>query len=295
MCRLRPIALALASLAACAAHAAPPLTAKLFSLESRGYISTYATDFCGNGLLAGTTLTSDGYYAGYVADRQGGITLYSVPGSTYTEVFACYRSQLMGQTILNGVRSGFYQDSTGTAQLVTPEGGAFPTVEGMNAAGTVVGWYMPSDKDNVRASAFLIKDGNFTRFDLKGRPDTRLIGILEDGTLYGNYMDRIPLRSTGFILRNGVQTDIKVAGSYDTVITGMNQAGQVVGYYSESIGSPYQGFAWQDGRFFSYSFSADGGNTYPKGIDAQGNVVGYVTNPDYSQFGFVARTTRGKR
>jgi len=292
---LRRIAATLATAAVSCAHAAPAVDRQYFNLDSDRYFSTNAADFCGGGKVAGTTLTADWVYAAFVTDLKGEVSTYSVPGSTYTEIMGCYQSQLMGQTIVGGVRSGFYQTANGDVQLVAPEGGAYPTVEGMNASGTVVGWYMPLDKDNVRASGFIIRDGEFSRFDIPGKPDTRLSGVLDDGTLYGTYMKNKPLRATGFIIRDGVQTDIHIIGSYDTVITGMNKSGRVVGYFSDAIGSPYQGFVWEAGKYTKFSFSREGGATYPLGIDAKGNVVGYVTNPDYSQASFVARPAKKLR
>jgi probable HAF family extracellular repeat protein len=297
MFSLRPLALIAAALTACAAHAASPvLKSKLFSMEDSGdgYFTTYASDFCGKGLMAGTTMSPDWHYVGFITNTKGEFTTYTVPGAFYTHVSGCYKSRLMGQTIIGDVRSGFYQDANGNAQLVTvtSEGGTYPMVEGMNASGTVVGWYFPKDKSNVRGSGFIITDGVFTRFDLEGHPDTRLIGILDDGTLYGTYMDGVPLRTTGFVIRGGVQKDMHIEGSYDTVITGMNAAGQIVGYYSEAIDQPYQGFAWQDGKFTKFSFAAEGGSTYPMGIDSRGNVVGYVVNTDYTQYGFVAQPAK---
>ena len=289
MSHLRRIALAVATLAAASAHATPPLAHELFSLDSNSYHSTYAVDFCGNGQIAGTALTTGWANVGFITNKHGETSTYSVPGSTYTEVMGCYKSRLMGTAVVNGARAGFYQDADGTAHLVAPEGGTYPTVEGMNAAGTVVGWYMPQDKDNVRASSFIIQDGVFTRFDLESWPDTRLNGILDDGTMYGTYMSNKPLRASGFILRDGALTVIDIPGSYDTVITGVNKAGRVIGYYQDAIGEPYKGFAWENGKHTKFSFSAEGGSTYPKSIDAKGNVVGYISNPDYTQASFVAR------
>lgn len=283
------IFLAAAALCAASAHATPPFASQTFTLDSASFYGTYAMGFCGKGQVAGQTLLSDWTYAAFVTNAAGEIQTFKVPGAVYTDPKGCYRSRLMGYALVNNVPSGFYQDANGVTQLVTPEGAAYPTVEGMNAAGTVVGWYMPQDKDNVRSSGFIVQNGAFSRFDLAGIPDTRLMGVLEDGTLYGTYMRGKPLRATGFILRGETRTDLDVPGSYDTVVTGMNQSGRVVGYYQDAIGQPYKGFVWEAGQFTRFTLSAEGGHTYPQAIDDKGQVVGYVSNPDWSQASFVAR------
>ena len=60
---------------------------------------------------------------------------------------------------------------------------------------------------------------------------------------------------------------------------GINATGEVVGtlIMAPSAGAPiYRGFRWSAARGFTYIIAPSGANTYLRGIDDQGNIVGYT-------------------
>ena len=269
------------------AYAAKPISRMLFNVPDM--ISAYANTFCGKGVTAGAAITSSWVTVAFSYDAAGNTHTFAVPDATYTDALGCYQGRFLGQTIVGGVRQGYAVTADGSVQLVAPIDGDAAAVLSANAAGTLAGSYWPTSKGGSRASGFLVRDGVFSRYDVAGAIDTRVVHIAEDGTLVGNYSAGLPFRSVGFIDRKGVLEEVRIPGAYSTYITGMNSRGQLVGYFDATIGSDHKGFVWQDGNYKTFSLTPTG-NTWAQGIDDQSRVVGYYINTtDYSSSNFVIR------
>jgi hypothetical protein len=107
--------------------------------------------------------------------------------------------------------------------------GAGETIaSGINSAGDMVGWYVPTGSKT--GNGFLLSGGNFTFLSYPGGYDTEARGITDTGLIVGNaYISSEG--AVGFTYQAGVFNTIQINGYPDTFADGINAAGNVVGTY----------------------------------------------------------------
>lgn len=98
---------------------------------------------------------------------------------------------------------------------------------GLNNAGTVVGFYMPTATTSV---GFLDQGGSISQIDPFASMFTQALGINNLGEIVGFYVDTATNIQHGYVDINGNFTTIDPPGSLNTTINGVNDRGQIVGF-----------------------------------------------------------------
>jgi len=167
--------------------------------------------------------------------------------------------------------------SAGDYSPIDVSGATATSARDINPQGDVVGWYA----DSTGQHGFLRRGGSDTQFDFPGATLTNALGINPQGDIVGRYTDILLHEQHGFLLRSGTYTTLDVPGATLTNALGINPQGEIVGFYTDSMGRQH-GFLHSGDDF---SFGSPGWTTLdatfpgttrtlPRGINAQGDIVG---------------------
>jgi probable HAF family extracellular repeat protein len=109
---------------------------------------------------------------------------------------------------------------------------------GVNNAGNVVGFYMPTTTTSI---GFLDKSGTITPIDPFGSTFTQALGINDDGEIVGFETDANGVQH-GYVDLNGVFSTFDPPNSASTTINGVNDLGQIVGFFTSNATDTVIGF-----------------------------------------------------
>jgi hypothetical protein len=101
---------------------------------------------------------------------------------------------------------------------------------GLNNAGAVVGFYMPTSTTSL---GFEDISGKITTIDPFGSTFTQALGINNEGEIVGFYTDSMGVQH-GYTDVNGLFESFDPNGSTSTTINGLNDVGQIVGFYVDA-------------------------------------------------------------
>ena len=147
--------------------------------------------------------------------------------------------------------------------------------QGINPQGDIVGNYT----DRSGKHGFLLSAGDYSPIDVSGATATSARDINPQGDVVGWYADSTGQH--GFLRRGGSDTQFDFPGATLTNALGINPQGEIVGFYTDSMGRQH-GFLHSGDDF---SFGSPGWTTLdatfpgttrtlPRGINAQGDIVG---------------------
>lgn len=143
----------------------------------------------------------------------------------------------------------------------------------INNLGQVVGYYELAGSD--AAKGFVYSQGVYTELSGPAGADQTLpVGISDAGIVVGGY------RSGGsvyaFVLEGGVYSTLAFPGSLETNLRGISPDGRYLsGTYTDQGGN-YAGFLMDRQSGSWLSLDVGGASVVPKGINAQGQMVGYT-------------------
>ncbi len=213
------------------------------------------------------------------------------PGSVETFVKGINtQGDIVGRFIdAAGNRHGFLL-SDGIFHVIAFCESTIGSANGINARGEIVGGC---------DGAYLLSRGRVIRISFPGE-DTAPWGINDKGDIVGNYYPEDGSLH-GFLLSRGVYTKIDLPGACSTNPGSINDAGDIVGDYSiDYFGEgncaaermEYRGFLLKDGTFtaIEHPNGLPGPGQYPtvpRGINAQGDVVGTCDSVDGGTHGFL--------
>jgi hypothetical protein len=188
--------------------------------------------------------------------------------------------------------SGIWQNfllSNGKYTLINPPdaapccwaGGWLSTEIGINAQGDIVASYS-NGANGGAAPGFLFSRGQYASINPPGAGcfGTIPAGINASGDIVGWYFDNGGgCGLHGFLLRKGAYTNIDVpaalgAAPGSTAATAVNDRGDITGSYSDGSGNTH-GFLLSGGTFSSFDIS-EAAFTYPFGLSAEGDIVGWA-------------------
>jgi len=239
------------------------------------------------------------------------------------------RKSLLVATLLAGVAGSTFQSNAAlaagyTLSTIDIPGALLTSAAGINAGGTVVGYYtgnagtvgfvdtagsistytapgasttlslgindagtfVSTVYNPVGASSGLVSNGTTVNF-----PGTtgvsQATGINNTGTVVGNYLDASFVQH-GFIDIGGVFSTIDPAGSTFTSVNGINNLGTVVGGYTDGSGSSF-GFSDANGVFTTIDVSLSTTTTV-SGINDAGVIVGDYTDSSGVTHGFIDKS-----
>lgn len=185
------------------------------------------------------------------------------------------RGEVVGQMVNKAV---LYRD--GAVRDITPPGAVSAVANGINNRGEVAGSvsfcdFVDGNCLNIRARAFIYRDGTFTILGTLGGRDSHAFAINDDGQVVGYSDIAGPTPQTGgashaFIYKDGVFDDINARlGTHDSFAQSINASGQVTGFSSSGA------FLYQNGTATFIEFRGSGAD-----VNNQGQVVGGLTGND---------------
>jgi hypothetical protein len=101
---------------------------------------------------------------------------------------------------------------------------------GVNDAGSVVGFYLPTATTSV---GFLDQNGVITTLDPFNSAFTQALGINSNGEIVGFEVDGAGFQH-GYVDINGIFSVFDPPGSVNTTINGVNDQGQIVGFFTDA-------------------------------------------------------------
>ncbi len=194
-----------------------------------------------------TAINNNGSTAGIYVDAGGTTHGYTDIGGTFTTVDrgGTVFNQALGINDSN-VTVG-YDSATDPAGMTgqtaySQSGGVFTDINallplnsnsqavGINNAGNIVGFYMPTATTSV---GFLDVANAITTLDPFSSTFTQALGINNSGEIVGFYTDASDVQH-GYIDNGGVFTSFDPPGSVSTTINGINAEGDLVGFFTDA-------------------------------------------------------------
>ena len=175
---------------------------------------------------AGTTHGFTRIGGAFTAVDQGGTAFNQLLGINVANVAVGYSSTDAGGGILQkaySVAGGTFTDIN--ALLPTTNQNSQAT--GINTAGIVVGFYLPTATTSV---GFQDVSGTISTIDPFGSASTQALGINNTGEVVGSYVDANGVQH-GYTRIGGAFASFDPAGSTNTVVNGVNDLGQLVGFF----------------------------------------------------------------
>jgi probable HAF family extracellular repeat protein len=170
--------------------------------------------------------------------------------------------------------------------LTVPIRGATNTIAyGINNSGHIVGSYGFVDPNHISwptSIGFLLSGGQYTSLGVMGATGINNAGQIVGVTPYG------PGETYSFLLQGGNSTPLVVPGAFGfTLASGINDAGVIVGSFTDPEIAHYHGFVLDDGMYTTLDVPGST-DTYVKGINNLGEIVGYYRDANGNQHGFLA-------
>lgn len=216
------------------------VTASGFTLTLPNNFTTQ--NFPGSASSMAVGINSFGSTGGIYVDNAGTTHGYTDIGGTFSTVDApgTAFNQILGINDTNETAGYTSTDPAGaTLQMADSQmGGVFTNINsllpanfnsqatGLNNAGTVVGFYMPTTASSI---GFLDTAGAISTIDPFASAFTQALGINNMGEIVGFYVDAGNFQH-GYTDINGNLATIDPPGSVSTTINGVNDRGQIVGF-----------------------------------------------------------------
>ena len=196
-----------------------------------------------------TGINQNGSTVGIYVDAAGNTHGFTLIGGTYQTVdnpASTVFNQGLGINDSN-TTVGYYASTQagGTGQIAySQSGGVFTDINallpvnansqavGIDNAGDIVGFYMPSAATSV---GFLDSGGAISTVDPFGSLFTQALGISNNGEMVGFYMDGAG-NQFGYVDIGGTFTTVDPFGSTNVTVNGVNDLGQIVGFYADANG-----------------------------------------------------------
>ena len=246
-----------------------------FVREQNGKIDV----FDGNSEPVGINNRGEVVGSGFLRNREGRITPFSVPGALPEQTFASGlndRGSITGKFVDDVLprEHGYVRDQIGRYAKFDIPNSSYLIVAGINARGDVSGTF--DDWNQSGKQRMFVRDqaGHFKILDVpNGVP--WVTGINDRGDLAGIYVvPGVPQNEVfGFFLdHSGTLTELDVPSPG---VTGLNNRGEVVGIF----GDPERnlktcGFIWRRQGATTVLDFPDGTATYAYGINDRGQVIG---------------------
>lgn len=177
-----------------------------------------------------------------------------------------------------------------TFTTIDVPGAGFSSVNGINTAGDMVGYY--GTETNAFKHGFLLHDGVFTYIDYPGADETLTSGINDSGLIVGSAEFQGGFVGTGFLYDGTAFTAIRKPGEPVTFFWAINNAGDVVGSAGTS-GYYFSGFMLRNRHFKAINFSGQYDSDVPGGINNLGQIAGYTID-GIDRYAWLYRNARFK-
>jgi probable HAF family extracellular repeat protein len=211
-----------------------------------------------------------------------------VPGAILTTASSINdRGQIVGQFRDANFQNHGYLYDNGMFTTIDPPGASYTSVDGINNLGQIVG---SSSSTTQSLQGFLYDNGSFTTVAVPGSLNGLASGINDKGEIVGFFIRPPNFTYVGFVDHKGTFSVIDGSPPGSMLVTratAINNRGQIVGTLLSRTGQfPPQGFLLDNGQFRSIVVPG-AMETWPLGINDQGEIVGRFVDTNNYSHGFL--------
>ena len=263
---------------------------QFLSVDPPGSTYTSASDIDPQGAITGYFRLGSSY-SGFLRDRHGRYTAFSVPGAT-NGTFPGYftpSGEIVGHYSDASGTHGFLLDRDGEATKFTVLSSALTMPQAVSPAGVIVGYY----SDGGTYHGFLrTRQGTITTFDPPGSSFTIPTGVDGFGAVTGYYLGAMS-QYHGFLRApDGSFTTFDPSGSTITVPESIDLEGLITGHFFDPNSNENRGFVRNfDGSITAFSVSSaapeNAQGTMPSGISVTGAITGSYIDSKLQNHGFL--------
>ncbi len=178
---------------------------------------------------------------------------------------------IVGYSSMNGGVHA-YSYSGGIMTDLGTLGGTISVAQGINTAGTIVGYSRTTGDSTVHA--FSYSGGVMTDLGTLGGTTSVAQGINTAGTIVGFSRRAGGAYNYAFSYSGGVMTDLGTFGGIESIALGINTAGTIVGYSYTTGNSAIHAFSYSGGVMADLG-TLGGTQSYATGINTAGTIIGY--------------------
>jgi hypothetical protein len=206
---------------------------------------------------------------------------YFTPPAPYNVAFAAtginHAGTMVGQTSSSSVAKGWLRYANGAQTLYSFPGSGYTSLSKRNAAGTSVGFYLPSGQSQPVGMVLTssLKPGTLK---YPGSFRTILNGINKANVIVGTYSRSYGDTAHGFKYQNGKFIKVQFPGAIQTVPEAINDNGVIVGeYVIGSLENAPHAFLLKNGSYHTLNLTRDpNGTQRVTDINNAGTIIGAV-------------------
>jgi probable HAF family extracellular repeat protein len=260
---------------------------KMTDLGSRADLFSAANSINTLGQVAGYAETPDGPNRAFIYDH-GATTVLGTLGGYYSTARGINDlGQVVGYSALK-VGSGYdaFLETGGAMKDLGNTGGTFSIAVGINFAGEVVG-YADSPGGSIK-HVILYKGGSLADLGTLSGRSTSAQAINDSEQIVG-YAETASSSLVAFLYQNGSFQSLGTQGRISTLALAINNLGQIVGNAIDAAGSHAVLFSGGKAIDLDSLLPINSGWTLndARGINDQGQIVGYGTNPQGQQHAYL--------
>ncbi len=171
-------------------------------------------------------IVADNLLRGFLRTASGAFQSLDIPGRfNFMPEGINSSNTIVGCMHNPGTMHGWIMQN-GALATISP---AYRMYQGINATGTIVGWYYSAPSKLI---GFILNGSGETSFSYPNANFTDPWGINDYGDVVGGYGQKSS--NHGFLLHNGKFTSIDIEGAAATIALGINNSGQIVGVFGDA-------------------------------------------------------------
>jgi hypothetical protein len=179
------------------------------AFDPPGSVSFQTAKINSTGAIAGAFVGADNLVHGFLRYSNGNIVTFDAPDGGFLTAFpspmpsaeTAVAGSFCSDDTCSSVR-GLLRMPNGTLSTIDAPGSNYATIAaGINSAGAITGWYVPSDFSALHGYV-RTRQGKFLPIDVPGSGYTMPLAINESGTVVGNYCDPALIACHGFVVTN---------------------------------------------------------------------------------------------
>lgn len=170
-------------------------------------------------------------------------------------------------------------------------GALFTVASGVNAQGTIVGYYCPTAPcDSINTyHGFVLNNGEFTSFTFPGHKNLFTAHINDRGEITGCYHDGDLMASMhGFLMSDGSLTGFDLPASMHNA---KSLDGTIVGLFFDPSALKFRGYTLRQGEFSAFDFPG-ATLTWAWDINERGEIVGEYADASGNRHSFLRKEER---
>jgi hypothetical protein len=253
------------------------------SFDAPGGVSTEPQQINHSASVVGVYYDADNVAHGFLLSPSGNFVTLDYPGANFTAALNISdQGTIVGTYSAGAGQVGYVLYPYGGFQSVDPNNGSSAQPDGVNASGTVSGYFY----DQTFHGFVETSNGAITTFDAPGATSTFARTINNRGTVVGEYTDANNIYH-GFLRRaSGAMVSFDPPRSVFTEAVAINNEGATAGVFIDKHGRSVGFMRLAHNRFTTFA-CPNSPNTQPNAINGHQEIVGTCADKHGATHGFI--------